>query len=187
MQFDSPTVSSEIIDALKRWPELNTSSWSLTCALTLALKPNVYSDGFLFPLDELQAKQNFRIFMKSLNRASYGSHGGRRHGLKLKVIPVLERELEGRLHYHAAIELPKHLTPADFERAVKKCWFNTNWGDCRHDGIHIKFGADTNWVLTFMLKRRQKSGLEKWIDCIDLNSLNNPITGGRSSLWPNTN
>jgi hypothetical protein len=101
MQFDSPTVSSEIIDALKRWPELNTSSWSLTCALTLALKPNVYSDGFLFPLDELQAKQNFRIFMKSLNRACYGSHGGRRHGLKLKVIPVLERELEGRLHYHA--------------------------------------------------------------------------------------
>jgi hypothetical protein len=74
MRCDSFTISPEIIAALKQWPEINTSRWSSACALTLALRPKIYSGGFLFDLDEIQAKRNFRKFIRRLNRACYGSH-----------------------------------------------------------------------------------------------------------------
>jgi hypothetical protein len=48
MRCDSFTISPEIIAALKQWTEINTSRWSSACALTLALRPKIYSGGFLF-------------------------------------------------------------------------------------------------------------------------------------------
>jgi hypothetical protein len=83
MQVDSATTTSAIIAALKQGPELDTSNWSCRCVLTLALKPKLCSGGYLFSLDEMQAKENFRVFMKSLNRACYG-RAVRRHGLRLR-------------------------------------------------------------------------------------------------------
>jgi len=156
MQVDSATTTSAILAALKQWPELDTSNWSCRCALTLALKPKLCSGGYLFSLDEMQAKENFRVFMKSLNRACYG-RAVRRHGLRLRVIPVIESEADGRLHFHAAIEPPPHLSPAEFEWIVRKCWFETEWADCRYDGVKIKFRAEPYWVHSYILKR-WKSG-----------------------------
>jgi hypothetical protein len=97
--------------------------------------------------------------------------------VRLRVIHTVEHETGGRLHSHAAIGLPKHISPAEFEQAVKKCWYQSEWGDCRPDAVKIKYGADQKWVSSYLLKLGQKSGLETWVDCIDWGSFYNPITG----------
>jgi hypothetical protein len=168
--------SFKIIAALKQWPQLDTSSWHCTCGLTLAFDQVVWSHGSRFQLDELQAKRNFHHFTNLLNRRCYGSHAGHRHGVRLRIIPILECDALGRLHYHAAIEPPQHMVPAEFEKVVRQCWSKTRWGNCRFDAVEFRFGADRGWV-TYMLKPRQKSGLDNWFDCIDWDSFNNPITG----------
>jgi hypothetical protein len=65
--------SLKIIDALKQWPPLDTSSWSSVCALTLTLKQAVWSGASRFAIDERQAKKTFGFFMNRLNRAVYGN------------------------------------------------------------------------------------------------------------------
>jgi hypothetical protein len=124
----------KIVAALR--PQLNTSSWHPVCGLTLAL--TVWSCGSRFELDEVQAKRNFHL----LNRACYGSHAARRWDLRVKVIPVIEKERGGRFHFHAAIELRPHLDAAEFERIVRQCWCKTDWSDNRFDGVTVNYGRN---------------------------------------------
>src|ERR1700693_1165868 len=69
-------------------------------------------------IDDYSCRQAFRHFMNLLNRAVYGS-AFRRHGKRLRVLPVLEKGevraralrpwecgASGRWHIHCAIELP---------------------------------------------------------------------------------
>ena len=120
-------------------------------------------------IDEFQCRRTFRSFMRLLNKAVYKT-AFKRHGTRLKVIPILEKQAEGRWHYHAAIEPPKHLTAEAFEALIRECWHKTGWG--YHENI-IRSNADEGWV-NYMLKARQKSGLETWADSIDWENLHNP-------------
>jgi len=72
---------------------------------------------------------------------------------------------------HAAIELPPHLSALQFDELARECWKKGDWGGPR---IEIKDNADRGWI-EYMLKPWQKSGLEDWSDCIDWESLHNPI------------
>ena len=103
--------------------------------------------------------------MKRLNQCVFGN-AAKRYGKQLRVIAVTEKG-EGRWHKHVAIEPPEHLTPEAFEFEIWLCWNRTHWG---YKEIDIQRRADRGWV-DYMLKPRQKSGLETYIDCIDLNSL----------------
>lgn len=154
-------------------PQLDTKHWSNICALTLTLK-QCRKVGFFswVHIDEHQAKTTFQIFMKKLSKAVYG-RAARRHGKKLRVIPVVEKELDGRWHIHAAIEPPPHLDPIQFKELISGLWSGMHWG---YERVHIQDDADRGWI-KYMLKRRQKSDLEAWFDCIDLDSLHNPIAG----------
>ena len=108
--------------------------------------------------------------MHRLDNAVYGN-AARRHGKRVKVLPVVEEDTNGRWHYHAAIELPTHLDGTKFEQLVRDCWSKVDWG---YDRILLRDNADRGW-LDYILKPRQKSGLEAWSDCINWDSLHNPI------------
>jgi len=118
-----------------------------------------------------------------LNRAVYGS-AFRRHGKRLRVLPVLEkgevraralrsweRGTSGRWHIHCAIELPSHCDAVALERLIRNCWAKVEWGSGR---ILVRDGANAGWI-NYMLKNRQKSEFDGFLDCIIIESLHNPV------------
>ena len=90
---------------------------------------------------------------------------------RLRVIPVLEKETDGRWHYHAAIEPPIHIGFEEFAKLIGACWSRTHWG---YEKIQVRQNANQGWI-DYMLKPRQKSEFEAWEDCIDWESFNNPV------------
>jgi hypothetical protein len=145
--------------------------WDSVCAVTLTLKQAIRpSDHAREFLDQLKANANFRSFMSRLNRAVF-TNAAKRHCKRLKVIPSLEKDADGRYHYHAALEKPSRFKEEEFRALIARCWTDTRWG---YRVIDVNFGADQGWI-EYMLKPSQKSGLEAWTDCIDWNSFyNNP-------------
>jgi hypothetical protein len=69
----------------------DTSSWGDFCDVTLTLKQGhqPHSGGWV-KTDDYRCRHAFRHFMNLLNRAAYGS-AFRRHGKRLRVLPVLEK------------------------------------------------------------------------------------------------
>ena len=130
-----------------------------------------------------RCRQAFRHFMSLLNRAVYGA-AFRRYGKRLRVLPVLERGefharalrswergTSGRWHIHCAIELPSHCDAVALERLIRNCWAKVEWGSGR---ILVRDGANAGWI-NYMLKNRQKSEFDGFLDCIIIESLHNPI------------
>jgi hypothetical protein len=176
---------------IKQWSKLSTSHWRSVLAVTLTVKQALLSErGGLLPLTEIQAKKELRHFMTRLNRAVYKCAA--RKGKKLRVIPVVEKDADGRWHYHLAIEPPAHLNPDQFAAEIISSWSESLWA---HRINHIKPEAVRGWAYDefqrrgsalpkldpkkdgwrlYLLKKRGKSGLENWVDCIDLDTLNNP-------------
>jgi hypothetical protein len=67
------------------------------------------------------------------------------------------------------------MTPWQFRNEIMRCWPTKNLWAYKFN--QIKFGADVGWV-NYLLKLRQKSGLEAWSDSIDWYSFYNPIVDG---------
>jgi hypothetical protein len=120
---------------------------------------------------------------KSPIQAVYGA-AFRRHGKRLRVLPVLEkgevyvsalrswqRGACGRWHIHCALELPGHLDAISIERLVRRCWAKVELGYSR---ILIRDRANAGWI-SYMLKNRQKSQFHGFFDCIILESWHNSI------------
>ena len=106
--------------------------------------------------------------MNLLNRAVYGA-AFRRYHKRLRVLPVLEKDVEGRFHYHCTMESPAHTDAVDFERLIHDCWSKVDWG---YKHILVRENADRGWI-KYCLKPCQKSALETWSDCIDWEALHN--------------
>jgi hypothetical protein len=157
----------------------DTATWGSFCDVTLTLKQARQSDkGTWIRIDDYPCRQAFRHCMKLLNRAVFGS-ASRRHGKRLRVLPVLEKgevcsssqrsgecSPSGRWHIHAAIELPAHLNAVGLEKLIRRCWSNVELGFGR---ILVCAGANAGWI-NYMLK-----GRHGFLDCIMLESLHNPI------------
>ena len=162
----------------------DTSSWGPFCDVTLTLKQARQSEkGVWVKIDDYPCRQAFRHFMNLLNRAVYGS-AFRRHGKRLRVLPVLEKGevraralrpwecgASGRWHIHCAIELPSHFDAIALERLIRDCWAKVEWGAGR---ILVRDGTNAGWI-DYMLKDRQKSEFDGFLDCIMIESLHNPI------------
>ena len=144
----------------------DTSSWGEFCDVTLTLKQAWQPDrGGWVKIDDYRCRQAFRHFINLLNRAVYGS-AFRRHGKRLRVLPVLEKGevraralrpwecgASGRWHIHCAIELPSHFDAITLENMIRECWAKVEWG---HGRILVRDGANAGWI-DYMLKDRQKS------------------------------
>jgi hypothetical protein len=115
--------------------------------------------------------------------AVYGA-AFRRYGKSLRVLPVLEkgevraralrssdRGTSGRWHIHCAIELPSYFDGIALEKLIRECWAKVEWGCGR---ILVRDGANAGWI-NYMLKDRQKSEFDGFLDCIIIESLHNPI------------
>ena len=162
----------------------DTSSWGEFCDVTLTLKQALQPDrGGWVKIDDYRCRQAFRHFMNLLNRAVYGS-AFRRHGKRLRVLPVLEKGevrvralrpwecgASGRWHIHCAIELPSRFDAITLENMIRQCWAKVEWG---HGRILVRDGANAGWI-DYMLKDRQKSEFDGFLDCIIIESLHNPI------------
>jgi hypothetical protein len=162
----------------------DTSSWDPFCDVTLTLKQVRQCErGAWIKIDDYACRQAFRHFMNLLNRAVYRA-AFRRHGKRLRVLPVLEkgevhatalrsweRGAPGRWHIHCAIELPSHLDAVALEKLIRRCWAKVELGYGR---ILVRDGADAGWI-NYMLKDGQKSEFDGFVDCIMIESLNNPI------------
>jgi hypothetical protein len=140
-------------------------------------------NGAWIKIDDYPCRQAFRHFMNLLNRAVFGA-AFRRHGKRLRVLPVLEkgevraralrsweRGASGRWHIHCAIELPSHLRAVGLEKLIRACWSKVEWGYGR---ILVRDRANAGWI-DYMLKDSQKSEFDGLLDCIILESLHNPI------------
>src|ERR1700704_603316 len=93
--------TSRLRSEIKQWAKLNTSDWRSVLAVTLTVKQALLSyRGGLLPLTEIQAKKELRYFMTRLNRSVYKCAA--RKGKKLRIIPVIEKDADGRWHYHVA-------------------------------------------------------------------------------------
>jgi hypothetical protein len=138
---------------------LDTTSWRSVCDVTLTLKQARRSDDgrCWFRGNDHQYRAAFKHFMKRLNYAVYG-HAVRRHCRQLRAIPVMEKEIDGRWHYHAALEPPAHIEFGEFRRLIEICWLTTHWA---YRINLVRPNADQGWV-EYML---------------DWGSLNNPIAG----------
>jgi hypothetical protein len=162
----------------------DTSSWGPFCDVTLTLKQARQSErGAWIKIDDYPCRQAFRHFMNLLNRAVYGA-AFRRHGKRLRVLPVLEkgevhatalrsweRGTSGRWHIHCAIELPSHFDAVALEKLIRRCWAKVELGYGR---ILVRDCADAGWI-NYMLKDRQKSEFDGFVDCIIIESLHNPL------------
>jgi len=106
------------------------------------------------------------------------------YGKRLRVLPVLEkgevhatalrsweRGTSGRWHIHCAIELPSHLDAVALEKLIRRCWTKVELG---HSRILVRDCADAGWI-NYMLKDRQKSEFDGFVDCIIVESLHNPL------------
>jgi hypothetical protein len=162
----------------------DTSSWGEFCDVTLTLKQGHQADssGWI-KIDHYRCQEAFRHFMNLLNKAVYGS-AFRRHGKRLRVLPVLEkgevrarslrrweRGTSGRWHIHCAIELPPHFDAFALETLIGDCWAKVELG---HRRILVRDGANAGWI-NYMLKDRQKSEFDGLLDCVIIESLHNPI------------
>ena len=176
-------VRSDPIEAAKS-NLFDTSSWGEFCDVTLTLKQGRQSDSCAWvKISDYPCRQAFRHFMNLLNREVYGA-ACRRYGKRLRVLPVLEkgevraralrpweRGTSGRLHIHCAIELPSHFHAVALENLICHCRAKVEWG---HGRILVHDGANAGWI-SYMLKGRQKSEFDGFLDCIIKESLHNPI------------
>jgi len=163
----------ELQHTIKALPQFETSHWRSVFDVTLTLKQAIkVNNGIWVKADENHCRAAFRHFARRLNQAVYGK-AACRHRKRLRLIAVLEKDLLGRWHFHAAIEPPLHLNPEQFDKEIRCCWAKTHWA---YREVMVRDNADPGW-LKYMLKRRQKSGLEHWLDTIDWDAFHNPIAG----------
>ena len=122
--------------------------------VSLTMKQSV--DGF--PLDEIRANENLRHFLNYLNFAVFGKRF-RRFGMKLSVLPRLEKSPSGRWHYHLLLKKPHQETPEvvsqrpvlaaiedafSFEELIKICWLRTRYG-YSEKGVHVHHAVNNGW------------------------------------------
>lgn len=107
-------------------------------------------------LDDIRASKNLRLFMNRLNGAVFGKRF-RRFGVRLKVIPFLERSTSGRLHYHLALENPFPASPDVFARLIEATWSQTPFG---YQHTYIDQYIDHGWTDYISKTKTASDGLD---------------------------
>ena len=77
--------------------------------------------------DDINASDNFRHFRNRLDHAILGSRA-KRYGDRLRMVAVLERSADYRLHHHCIIERPYYCSLERLEATVREQWLKTDFG-----------------------------------------------------------
>ena len=86
-----------------------------------------------------------------------------------RVHGTVARQVDGI--FIAQLNCPSHLDGIDLENQIRDCWAKVEWG---YGQILVRDGANAGWI-NYMLKDRQKSEFDGFVDCIIIESLYNPI------------
>jgi hypothetical protein len=169
----NPLHDERLREALR--PTLETSHWRSRTAVTFTLKQCVEIDENRYFLTQDICTKQFKRFMDRLNRSVYKN--AFRHGKKrLRVIPIVEKAKRGRWHIHALIEPPPLMKSVEFGDAIRRCWLwetQERANPWAYRETDIGHGAP-KWTEQYLLKFKQKDGLEAWSDSIDWYSFHNP-------------
>jgi hypothetical protein len=109
--------------------------------------------------DDINASENFRHFRKRLDHAILGSRA-KRYGARLRMLAVIERSADHRLHYHCIIERPDYCSLERLDAAIREQWLKTDFG---YRQVDIQDQSDAGWI-DYILKQRQKRSLFDSID-----------------------
>jgi hypothetical protein len=93
-------------------------------------------------LDDIRASKNLRHFLNRLNSVVYGKRF-KRFGVRLNVVPVLERSSTDRIHYHLILQNPFLDDSEGFCRLIEAQWVKTHFG---HIQTHVDHGIDHGWT-----------------------------------------
>ena len=129
----------------------------MAVTLTMKMRANGRSN------DIITASANCRHFFNRLNAKSLGA-AAKRYTKKLRTFAVIERNAEGRLHYHMIIDRPAHIAADHLSALVREQWLKTDFG-YRH--IDVQPMTSDGWV-SYILKGRQKNG--RLLEHIDWNN-----------------
>lgn len=157
-----PKIHDQTIQAAVR-DHLTTRTWDHPVEVTLTMKQALPKP--FRRLTPETAQQNFGHFMNLLNADMHGK-AFKRHGRRCKVIPVQEGSETKRLHYHAIIDRPGHVSAEDFITAINKAWSKTDWAYGR-TWIVPSTNAISDGFLAYMTKLDDK---RVYADSIDWNN-----------------
>jgi hypothetical protein len=140
----------------------DTSHWLFPMACTLTLKKEIGSGAARIAITPIDASQNLRHFLNKLNKRLYGNlfRTTNNFRARLEVIPVIENDTSGRLHFHIAMDMPEVNSVMGLEEEIKLIWRETYWG---YDQIHLAAMLNDGWI-RYMLKYRSK---QNFCDSID--------------------
>jgi hypothetical protein len=93
-------------------------------------------------IDEISASQNFNHFQNLLNKKLFGKRF-QRFGVRLNIVPVLERSQNDRWHYHAIMQCPDSKPYWYMHAQITSIWTSTKFGYNEHD---IKRSIDHGWT-----------------------------------------
>ena len=82
---------------------------------------------------------------------------------------TVARQVDGI--FIAQLNCPRTSTASLLKSLIRECWAKIEWAYGR---ILVRDGANAGWI-NYMLKDRQKSEFDGFVDCIIIESLHNPI------------
>jgi len=126
-------------------------------AVTLTLKPYIFSNNNFARLTTEAASRDLRHFLNVLSRKLLKRFDVRR-GRRLTCFPVLEDKYVNP-HYHLMLDKPNGVSDELFEILVRSAWHKTTFG---HSQVDIR-PCDLGWIL-YITKLRTK---RDFIDSID--------------------
>ena len=139
---------------------LSMAEWENPTAITLTMKKGQYFNHIYVPLDEILCSRNMRFF---LNRLNCKILGNARRKNKIKTVAVLERDRDGRFHYHLAIDRFSFIFADEFYHEICRCWQKTDW---HRKIVDERVSADDGWI-DYIMKLRCKAEYSEYIDCFN--------------------
>ena len=140
----------------------NISRWNNPCAVTLTLKKAIVVDHVYIQATADIASNALRHMLNVVNRQL--DRPKAKKGWGIPVIPILETNAEGRLHYHLTVDRPATMSDQDFDMLLYLTWTSMTWGYHEYD---FRPNADQRWV-SYGLKYGSKPDYHNAIDLQNL-------------------
>ena len=103
---------------------INNQNFKCPYSITLTMKQSTRFEK----LDEIKSAIELKYFLNRLNYKIF-KNNFRRKNKKIKVVPVLEKNKNERLHYHLLIDLPPEVHELSLEHMIEKIRKKTQFFD----------------------------------------------------------
>ncbi|WP_186123271.1 hypothetical protein [Burkholderia gladioli] len=141
--------NEEIKRETQEWMRKHASSFTHAVTLTMKQSREVMTTKGLTRqhLTEIEAKENFRLFLRNLSIVVYGK-AAKRFGVSVHVIPVIEGlATDKRLHYHCMIgNFRPEYEDAQITSMIHAAWLKTDFGYAEIDVQPLEADGWINYI-----------------------------------------